>query len=292
MKKIIKKAHENNTPFWAVYCASDPNSLDGVILPQKKTVIMDGTAPHIVEPMLPGVGDCILDFGRFWNDKILKAKATEILDLTRENKGLHKSAARFISAVGKIAEELLVADFDNDTAEKYAEIIKQFIPQKGGKGGMWNAFICGVSPRGVLSFADHITAEHKFALRDENGGASQQVFSLIKDAAIKKGYEIINFKNPILPSSLTDGIYIPELSLLVLREYLFLKPNASFKALDLCTPKADFEKEKQVLASLIEMASEKIFKAKEVHDRLEEDYICAMDFDALGEYCEDFLDKI
>ena len=53
-------------------CSSDPESLDGVILPRKKTVLLDGTAPHVVEPSFPGVCEEIINLGEFWDAEKLK----------------------------------------------------------------------------------------------------------------------------------------------------------------------------------------------------------------------------
>src|SRR3954466_5597733 len=40
-----------------IQCASDNNSIDGVILPTLKVGIVDGTAPTMIEPRVPGVID-------------------------------------------------------------------------------------------------------------------------------------------------------------------------------------------------------------------------------------------
>ena len=38
-----------------IHCASDPDSLDGVIFLDQKRAIIDATAPHVVEPDAPGL---------------------------------------------------------------------------------------------------------------------------------------------------------------------------------------------------------------------------------------------
>ena len=35
------------------FCSSDPESLDGVAIPEKGAALMDGTAPHVYDPVLP-----------------------------------------------------------------------------------------------------------------------------------------------------------------------------------------------------------------------------------------------
>lgn len=37
-----------------IYCSSDSNSLDGIIINNRKTAVVDGTSPHVIEPKAPG----------------------------------------------------------------------------------------------------------------------------------------------------------------------------------------------------------------------------------------------
>ena len=52
-------------------CSSDPDSLDAVIFEDIKVVILDGTAPHIVEPSLWGACENIINLGDFWDKSLL-----------------------------------------------------------------------------------------------------------------------------------------------------------------------------------------------------------------------------
>ena len=44
------------------WCSSDNQSLDGIVIGQK-ICILDGTAPHVVDPLCPGAVDEILNLG-------------------------------------------------------------------------------------------------------------------------------------------------------------------------------------------------------------------------------------
>ena len=41
-------------PVQRIHCASDPDSLDGVVFCDKDAAILDATAPHTLEPLAPG----------------------------------------------------------------------------------------------------------------------------------------------------------------------------------------------------------------------------------------------
>lgn len=46
MKKIANEALNRQLKTHIAYCSSDPMSVDAVIIPEKKIMIADGTAPH------------------------------------------------------------------------------------------------------------------------------------------------------------------------------------------------------------------------------------------------------
>ena len=50
MKRLARAAEQRGELTQRIHCASDPDSLDGVILPGQHRAIVDATAPHVVEP--------------------------------------------------------------------------------------------------------------------------------------------------------------------------------------------------------------------------------------------------
>ena len=71
MRKIGAAAENAGFDVEYVLCSGDPDSLDGVYLPQKKLGITDGTSPHVQEPNYPGVCGAYLDLGRFYDRRSL-----------------------------------------------------------------------------------------------------------------------------------------------------------------------------------------------------------------------------
>ena len=53
MKRLALKAEQKGEPIQRIHCASDPDSLDGVIFLDKRAAIVDATAPHVLEPDAP-----------------------------------------------------------------------------------------------------------------------------------------------------------------------------------------------------------------------------------------------
>ena len=86
IRKIANQAEELGEKTERFLCSSDPDSLDGAILMDRKIAILDGTAPHLTDPNYPGAVETIVNTGAFWNKKKLTDRKEEILELTREKK--------------------------------------------------------------------------------------------------------------------------------------------------------------------------------------------------------------
>src|SRR6056297_375720 len=69
MKKLGKSMEERKYNVEYHHCSSDNNSVDGVVFPQIGVALIDGTAPHVVDPKNPGAVDEILHLGDFWDER-------------------------------------------------------------------------------------------------------------------------------------------------------------------------------------------------------------------------------
>jgi len=52
-EEIGKEMVERGYDVEFMHCSSDNNSLDGVVIPSLKIALLDGTAPHVVDPKIP-----------------------------------------------------------------------------------------------------------------------------------------------------------------------------------------------------------------------------------------------
>lgn len=60
MRKIAEAMLERGYDVEFHCCSSDNGSLDGVVIPTIKVALLDGTAPHVVDPRNPGAVDEIM----------------------------------------------------------------------------------------------------------------------------------------------------------------------------------------------------------------------------------------
>ncbi len=306
MKKITKKANENNLTCIYCPCSSDPDSLDAVILPDKRAVILDGTAPHTLDPIYPGVCEEILNFGEFWDSGKLKDK-TEIIKITNQNKALHATASRYLQAVGQLMHDnykTALFSTQKSKAEKFAKKLgKDFIPKTDKTPYEWVGFIGGVSPKGLISFPKTIenTCKQIIIIKDKYYACSNIIMEEIRKTALESGHEIITLKNPFLPSLITDHIIIPDLSLAFVTENDFISFSSDSRRIhsrrfefvkQLHQSKERLKFNKKAIGYLLNCAFTTLQQAKAVHDSLESYYIKAMDFEKLNEFTEKFCKKI
>lgn len=285
-------------------CSSDPESLDGVILPRKKTVLLDGTAPHVVEPSLPGVSEEIINLGEFWDAEKLKKHREAIIAVSDENKRYHKKAACYLAAAGQLLHDrvrLARGCTDIQACEQYAQRLgKTLLQSKGGKGKEWVRFLQGATPVGVVSFSDTLKSfyENRVIICDPHGAAASIILSELREYALSAGYEIITVKNAFLPDELIDHILIPELSLGIMTESRAMELGGQERRIharrftDIARIHAFRSRltfDNRAARELIGAACESISEAKAVHDKLEKYYISSMDHRALTAFAEKFV---
>ena len=308
MKYVVVNAVDKGYGVELCPCSSDPDSLDGVIIKDIKTIVVDGTSPHVVEPQFVGVCEEIINLGEFWRGEKLREKAGEIIKVTLENKKLHKTAASYISA----ASELM---YDNyKLAERFtklkkvetfgAKLAESAIPKKQEKCAKeWVRFIGGITPKGVVAFKSTVEDFYKnvVVIDDKYGFCAGVIMNIVRDTAISRGYEIIALKNPFLPSEIIDHILIPQLSLAFVREYECINFDEKYRrihsrrfydinVLRECRSRITFNR--RVARELLLGAIETLSRAKMVHDRLEKYYIDAMDFKSMTLFTEKKVKEI
>ncbi len=307
MRYFAARANDMGMSVTLCMCSSDPNSLDAIIIPQIKTVMLDGTAPHTLDPKYAGACEEIINLGSFWDSEYIRSYADEIIAVSRRNSDLHKAASMYLGAAGELMREsLLRAQKNTDTARvtAFAEsLCRKRIPRKIGiKGREWVRFVGGITPLGVVGYADTIESvcRNRIIISDRHGSVSSVVMEVVRGFALASGYEIITLKNPFLPSHLTDHILIPELSLGFLSENPYIKfdlPDRRIHARRFLNTSGVSQNRRQTrfcdntARELILNACGMLSQAKSVHDQLEKFYIDAMDFEAVSLFAEELAEK-
>ena len=304
MKRLVNEAITKGYDPEICPCSSDPDSLDAVVIPKLKMVVMDGTAPHTVDPKYAGAVENILNFGEFWDSDRLGSKTDEIIAVTNKNKALHKIASLYLLTSGNLLKDNISAQQQATNFPKLEgytkKLCKKYIKETGKKRYENIRFLSGVSPKGMVSFGDTILkyTENLIVFKDNYGGVSHEILKEIRKFALDRNFEIITFKNAFLPQYI-DHIVIPELNIAFVTEndYTTFETDARRvhfeRFVDVSRLKSKRLKyNKKTFKELLGYATQTLKEAKKVHDDLEKLYIGAMDYDRLNAFCDEFINRV
>lgn len=310
MRKFADKFEKDGLYVERGICSADPDSLDLVYVPEINFSILDGTPPHVCEPTMPGVTEHIIDLTVAWNKEYLKEHAEQITDICRENKLQHKKCAEYLNLASQLDSNIssISAGFtDKDKVIRYASrLARRIIPKKSGvRFGRQNTrFLSAVTPEGVRVEHDTVVSlcENMVTINDSYSVCAPIIVEYLSEYALKNGYDIYKCFCPLLPLNKPEHLIIPELKLAVFTE------NAYHHALDSETnairasrffDSAEAKKYKERLTfthktkkEMTDEAVRKMSLAKASHDKLEEFYIKATDFEIINDITEKLLKSI
>ena len=91
-----------------ILCSSDTSSLDGVVLEKDEATvgIVDGTAPHVVEPKFPGAVEEIINLGDGFDYDALMNCSKEIIELSKKKSNAYKKAYVVLENAGEIYRDI------------------------------------------------------------------------------------------------------------------------------------------------------------------------------------------
>ncbi len=309
MKRIAAAADKKGLFCERIYCSSDPESLDAVIIPSLKISIADGTPPHVIEPKYPGVSEKFVDLGLFRDDSRLDAFRGEIIETAKENSFYHKKCVDFLFAAlacrndtaSVVIPSMKIAAL-HKFSEKLSEKLLNSVSDTPVK--MKKRIISAVTPEGVADFTDTVVAlsEKNVMLYDNFGCAAAVILKFLALRAAEKGIEgycCYDFMNPV---SSPVALILPSLGLSFQRVRGKPSENANGALTVNCMRFYDstvLSRHKNRIAfnnrsenEMISGATECLIKAKATHDRLERYYIGAMDFERMNRYTEKLIEEI
>lgn len=82
MKTLAQRA---SGPVQRIHCASDPDSLDGVVFTQPCAAVLDATPPHSLEPTAPGADEVVVSLYHTLDAPALHVHQEEIQQLLARN---------------------------------------------------------------------------------------------------------------------------------------------------------------------------------------------------------------
>lgn len=203
-----------------IHCSGDPDSLDAVLFPRLHTVIVDGTAPHVIEPRYPGVLDSYINLGVCYQTDALSALKTEICTLTDRCSAQYQRAYRILSAAQQMVDPLPLAALAPPAVSKMKKRIRIIAarefkkkPDTAAPGVLTKRLLGGLTYQGILCRFDTVDTlcNRVYACIDPYGLAHASL-RFLQEAALAAGYHVISCPAPLEPERI-EHLLIPELSL-------------------------------------------------------------------------------
>ncbi|KAB2952593.1 hypothetical protein F9B85_07980 [Heliorestis acidaminivorans] len=286
-------------------CSSDNESIDGVVIPAIGVALLDGTAPHVVDPKNPGVVDEIIHLGDHWNETKLVSSKAEVIRCNRqvgrffaiaysrlrEAKVAHDEWESYITesmnwpAVNKVAQEIEELLFDGVIANYQQE------PK------VRHLFANAITPGGLVNYVPTLLDgyNHSYVINGNPGTGKSTILARILEKTKALGLDCEVFHCPFDPKKI-DLILIKKLKSALIADSELLQLDLSKstpyqctfnlndlikrKNLELWAP--DVASAKERFWNVLNEAIKAIGKAKSCHDELENYYIPHMDFNAIN----------
>src|SRR5699024_7850035 len=106
MKDIGKRVLEEGLTLEYHHCPSDPDSIDGLVIEEVGIGIVDGTPPHPMDPVYPGLGDKIVNLATYIDESKMIGYKDEIIKAKHKNKKAYRRAFNYFKAAKFVSDEM------------------------------------------------------------------------------------------------------------------------------------------------------------------------------------------
>ncbi len=305
MQRVAAAAEEKGLTVERFYCSSDTHSLDGIRIPARGIAMLDGTAPHTVDPRYPGAVEEIVHLGMFFDAAALQRNAEAIKALCAENGSCHRRAARYLRAAGEMRQISRVLTDGAFLSEKAMAAARRLVRTCKPEGAECQThevqLITANSAQGRVHLPtaeDPSYAAHVVYVSDRQKTAAA-VLAAILSAAEERGISYVRFADPLLFEE-TEGVYLPGNGTLYLTDRhgrvrsdaAMLNSARFYDKARLAETRERRRFAKRCEEALLDGADTALADAGHLHDALEQYYIAAMDFKALDAFCKRFLKTV
>jgi len=312
MKKIGQEWNAKGYDIEFLHCSSDNDSIDGVIIPAIKVGIVDGTAPHIIEPKAPGAVEEYINLGEAWDAQKLRAHKQIIQSLTYQiSKSFDKAYATFKEAldIHDDWEKIYINSMDFEKADQLTnKLIESFFGKMklNKEPDVRRRFLGAATPKGAVDFIPNLTEEiqKRYFIKGRPGSGKSTMLKKLAAAAEERGVDVEIYHCDFDPNSL-DMVIFRELGIAIFDS---TAPHEYFPSRDgdeiidmyeiLIEPGTDELYEEMISqiqaeykAKMVE-ATSWLARAKQLHDELETIYISAMNFSVVEMFQKKIVDEI
>lgn len=310
MKTFAKTMKENHYFVEYIHCASDEDSLDAICIPELGVTLLDGTAPHTVDPILPGAFDHILNLGEWLNTGVLKTHKEEIATISKEKGRLYQEAYSYMKSASHLLDinhDLYQRNTDSYKliclAEEFSkELFCKKLKKQGSKRFL---FADAFTSNGLIDYSPTLLSKipsthginETYDLWEISSKSMYSISVFLEDIAMngnKCGYDMECFCFPTEPDKL-QHLLIPQLGIAIMSHPLLSNPanridlNQFIDTSQLLQHKNVINNNEVLFSQLMSLASQTLTKTKKQHDLLEHIYASAMDYSKVDLLTENLI---
>lgn len=312
-----------------LHCSADENSLDGIILHGRKAALIDGTSPHVTDPISPGAVDSIINLGEYWNEDGIGANKAEIIDYNEEGAGWYRICYNYLQAAKSVYRSLEeVFNGAVESSEIYrivADIIaREFQDMEISlrPGRVKKFFASAVTASGNVHYLDSLLSgvpgtgggegsmlKRIYIINVPVGFSNRSFMDILAEGAVYRGMDIETYYCAMCPEEKIEHLLIPSLGLAFIsaNEYHDLEPweisrqGPEIVLLDTSDyMNSVILEEKETLIStlrteydiLLKQAVKCLGKASDIHQKIEEMYIPNMRFAEINTMSDQLTEKL
>ncbi|SMB99720.1 hypothetical protein SAMN00808754_3050 [Thermanaeromonas toyohensis ToBE] len=317
MRKIGESMLEKGFDVEFHCCSSDNGSLDAVVIPGIKVALIDGTAPHIVDPKNPGAVDEIIHLGDFWDEAKMREHKQEILEANARVNRLFRTAYSALKEAKVIrdewesyVEECLNEALINRAQARLLDAVFAGVAARYDRAPKArHLFATAITPEGIVTGNVETLlhdVERIYTISGEPGSGVSRMLERVASFATAKGLFTEIYHCPFNPDNY-DLVIIPEIKVAVMN----VEPPHTFDPtpfnhlIAMSINLSEYIDKNKLAVYTQEILSAKfryqacldravayIRQAKLTHDYMESFYIPAMNFEAINAKREEILHRI
>ncbi|MBR3794599.1 MAG: hypothetical protein IKK34_01040 [Clostridia bacterium] len=289
MRRIHAALCEHGESSTLYFCSGDPDSLDAVAVPHAGLLILDGTAPHIVDPAIPGARDSIINLGVCLNEAAMRPRLPHIRACMADHAAAIRRARACLNAACALEQDaaaVIAACVDSSRMERMVRTLIGAVLCSSAKTedvpSVRPVITDAVTPKGELCLLGDAASQRIIRLTGHAGMDLTPAIKALSRAALAAGYSVEEHLSAALPGRLLH-LSIPALHILVTTgELLPSEQTFDFAA---CIPASALLRHECALEQLLSAAKQQrrqavsaLAQAKQLHDELETFYVPNMDF--------------
>ncbi len=303
MRAVGAAAEQRGMDVTYILCASDPDSLDGVLIPDLPIAMVDGTAPHVLEPRLCGGSMNYLNLGAFYDSTAMRQQEEAIWQVQQRCSAVYGYVTACLNAVAQMdaaLENAAKSAVSPAELERIAAcILRAAALEAEPGGGESHRFLSAVTPAGLMLCAATVPAicRQIYLLRDHYGLAPQLLGILLPELRRTECARIL-CHTPQHPHGLPAHILLPNAQVGIVSDsadFPYTGPCFCRFDLDALLPAdvcADLSFYQEERSRLLQQSALHMAQAKKLHDRLESMCRPFVDFGAVSALTQQTIQRL